>query len=254
MSNDRHPPNDPRPGNLLRFEAELTARERLEADLSALVDGELETERLLEVVDRLLDEPAAQRFYRRARALSGMVEAVDAAVRTEAPPEVWRRIAGAVAPNTGSEEATEPQPRNGGAWRTRERRTFGAHLPGWAAFAVAAALLVAVLATGWLLRRDTGSLREPAQAADAIASVDVGQGNMTDSRFVQIATELLSADRHYRREMVDIIQTVEADLPAEMGSSEDERPNEGVERSLDNPELDPTEASRRRENVDLRIF
>jgi hypothetical protein len=253
MDNTKDPRSPDADSNLLAFEPQLSPLQQLEADLSSLIDGELEADRLLEVIDHLLDEASAQRFYRRARALSGLVEATDSTVRSEPPVAVWRRISHAI---DGNEAAESPDadsgPGHGDPWRAGSRPSLGGHLPRWASFVVAATLLVAALVAGWQLRREVTSPAE--QGAGAIASITVGEGEMTDSRFVELATELLGAERRYRREIVDIIQSVEAELPTEMGSAEGSRRSEGVERSLDETDPDQSEGGGRRGNVNLRLF
>jgi hypothetical protein len=221
----------------------LTASERLEVELSTLLDGELDHESLLETIDRLLEEPDGQAFYRRARALGGLVDALEGTPRQEAPAQVWSRIATAVGARAAGTST----------WRQRtgatQRLSPGLRLAG---FAAAATLLVAALVAGWILEQDQ---RDGGRGGEEqIAAITVGGGSMTDSRFVELATELIEADGRYRREMVEIIQAVEAELPVEMGSAEGPRRGDGLERSLDDPELDPTEASERRESLNLRLF
>jgi hypothetical protein len=219
----------------------LAVTERLEADLSALVDGELERQRLLQVIDRLVEEPSARHFYRRARVLDGLVEATEPLPRAEAPTEVWQRIATA----TGQAPGTLP-------FRVHSLPRLSTRI--FAPLAAAAALVIAVSLGFWVnaQRPTRGALME-------VGAVDVGDitiggraGQMTDERFFALATEILEADRHYRRELVEVIQLVESALPSEMGSAEPTRL--GEETSLVADELDTVPDGRVDRDLAVRLW
>jgi hypothetical protein len=219
----------------------LTETERLEADLSTLVDGELEPQRMLAVIDRLVEDPGSRAFYRRARALDGLVEATEPLPRTEAPNEIWQRIANA----TGQSPGTLPF----------RARTLARLSPKVLAPLVAAAAVVIAISLGLWTNSHRGTPGEPVDIA-AIDSGDITiggrEGQMTDERFLALATEILEADQHYRREMIEIIQLVESALPSEMGSAEPTRL--GDETSLVADEIDTVPDGRVDRDLDVRLW
>jgi hypothetical protein len=220
----------------------LSEAERLEIDLSALVDGELEPQRLLSLIDRLVDEPAARRFYRRVRALDGLVEAVEPLPRAEAPNEVWQRIAAA----TGQTPGALP-------FRARRGPRLAPKI--LAPLVAAAAVVIAISLGVWTNReRAPGApaVEEGAAAVESDITIGAREGQMTDERFLALATEILEADQHYRREMVEIIQLVESALPSEMGSAEPSRL--GEETSLVSDEIDTVPDGRVDRDLDVRLW
>ncbi|HUP24335.1 MAG TPA: hypothetical protein VNB06_15495 [Thermoanaerobaculia bacterium] len=222
-------------------QAALAVTERLEAELSALVDGELESQRLLQVIDRLVEESSARRFYRRARALDGLVEATEPLPRTEAPNEVWQRIASA----TGQSPGTLP-------FRARSLPRLSTRI--LAPLVAAAALVIAVSLGVWAnaQRPTRGALMEVGAADVGDITIGGRAGQMTDERFFALATEILEADRHYRREMLEVIQLVESALPSEMGSAEPTRL--GEETSLVADEIDTVPDGRVDRDLAVRLW
>ncbi|HVS64014.1 MAG TPA: hypothetical protein VMT85_11000 [Thermoanaerobaculia bacterium] len=219
----------------------LGLSESSEADVSALLDGELPPDRLLDVIDELVDSEACRTFYRQARALDGLIAAAEPSPNEEPPRDVWTRIADAAG-----------LPGESG-WSAQRPRWIGP-LVG----TIAATVLVAIVAFGVRNAQRSAPLpSEPAVVDDSqLEAITIGgnRGAMTDERFLAIAEELLGADRHYRREMAEIILTIESSLPSEMGSLEPQRTGDGVESSLARPELDAIEGGPRSSDLDVRIW
>lgn len=212
-----------------------------EADLSALLDGELAPDRLLDTIDALVDSEACRAFYRQARALDGLIAATEPSPTEEPPRDIWTRIAEAAG-----------LPADGGGWSAPRPRWLGP-LVG----TLAATVLVAIVAFGVRDRR----IPSPTPSAPVVEESDLdaitiggNRGTMTDERFLALAEELLGAERHYRREMAEIILAVESSLPSEMGTGETQRTGDGVESSLARPELDAIEGGPRSSNLDVRIW
>lgn len=213
------------------------------ADISALLDDELEHDRLLEVIDLLVDDAGSRNFYRRSRVLGGLMAAHEPLPTVDASRETWHRIAtavGAPAPDL------EPSSR-------RRSLVIGPWL-------AAAALLVAV-AAGVLLSiggaPTTGPGPDPAAVEEEqLADITVGSrpDSMTEERFITLATELLEADRRYRREMVEIINAVDSESSGESRSDEPLRFGEGPESSLLERDLDTIEDGRVDRDLSVRRF
>jgi hypothetical protein len=163
--------------------------EACEMSISALLDGEVEREELLPLLDHLSGCTSCQAFYREARALDGALKPGVAPVPEPAPEAVWERI---------------------------ERRGFAAS--SWRTWAprLAAALLIA-LGTAWAAR----SLG-PNPAGQPIEVVLGQGGSMSDRRFVEITAEVLRADPRYRHEMLRVMSAVAAQAePRETPADQD---------------------------------
>jgi hypothetical protein len=228
-------PDDPNPA--------LDVDDRAAADISALLDGELPPDRLLEAIDALVDSPECRAFYRRARALDGLIAAAEPSPAEEPPRDVWSRIAQS-AGLPGAESL---------AWGGRRARWIGP-LVG----TLAATVLVAIVAFGVrnVQRERPESPRPPAIAETDLDAITIGGnlGEMTDERFLALAEELLGADRHYRREMAEIILTVESAMPSEIGTLEPQRTGEGRESSLARSDLDSAEGGPTSSSRGVRIW
>lgn len=182
------------------------ACETYKTSISALIDGELEAPDQLPAVDHLLDCASCRDFYRRARALGDMLTAAQAQDAEPAPDDVWERIAAV-----------------SGVARPSRRRGL-ARAPRWAA-QLAAALILG-LGLGWLLPRlPAPAPSEHAATGDVDVVLEEDQGSMTDERFVELATEVLRADRQYHRKMLEVMSVVTAVERKE--GSVDERPVSG---------------------------
>ncbi|HEX9734006.1 MAG TPA: zf-HC2 domain-containing protein [Thermoanaerobaculia bacterium] len=187
--------------------------ETYRTSISALIDGELETPERLPAVDHLLECAACRIFYRRARALGDMLVASQSQDAEPAPEDVWERIAAASGVT--------------GQRRTRWRELRRA--PRWAA-QLAAALIVG-LALGWLLPRlPAPALPEQAAAGEVDVVLEEDKGSMTDERFVELATEILRADRDYHRKMLEVMAVVTAVGRTEGSVDEKQIYGEGARR------------------------
>ncbi len=190
--------------------------ESFEVSLSVLIDGELETPEQLPAVDHLLQCASCQDFYRRARALGSMVVSAATPSTEPAPPEVWDRIATEtrLTQRKGRESSGEDQRPTGPPSRASR------YLPG--ALGLAAAL---VLAVGlWFLRpavpgTQVSGLSGGTGVVDVVLEQD--RGSMSDQRFLELTTEILGADRHYHRKMLEIMRVVD-DMRAPPEGSGDE--------------------------------
>lgn len=176
------------------------ATDRFEIDLSCLLDGELEPERVLPLLDALLDRPDLQAFYRAGRELDHLIaesvrpdEASAASVAKETREWQWplSRIGTIV----------------GRSWRWIP-------VPTWAIGAVAA-LVVAVLA--WKAAPDGSTILRIGPGA---VSEMGGRSSMTDHRFVEMTAELLQAEPRYQRKMLEVMNEVESLRSIPEGSNE----------------------------------
>lgn len=188
---------------------ELGNREQLELDLSALLDGELSHAEVLDSIDRLLDSTAGQDFYRQNRRLGQAVQQMRGEEEEPAEPseDLWRRISA----------ASEGQ-FAGRRWRPTE------WLPKLAAALLLAFGLWAVVGVG----QTPQPLLDRSGAVELVLGEDRGQ--MTESRFVELATELLKADQRYHREMLSVMQAVAEEAPSMGDSDSADEPSRSSER------------------------
>ncbi len=160
-------------------------RERFEADLSAIVDGELDGEPLRRAVDALAVSPELRRFWAESRELQTSLRA-------------------------GKEDRAGVTPREG-LWDVIEAkakppaRTFAlGHVP-TRAWAAAATILIAIsLALSGFLKVDIPAFHSPERTVQLAGD----PGSMTEDRFLELTTELLKADPRYQRKMLEVMQVV----------------------------------------------
>lgn len=171
-----------------------------EADLSALVDGELEAGGVLPAIDHLAACASCRGFYLRTRALDSAVRpAAASGALGPAPARLWREI------------------RRRSGLERRGPITGWRALPVWAWGAAAAVILVAVLF--WGRGRDLlpGSLSPPPFIH---LRLEEERGQMSVERFVELTAELLRADRRYQRKMYEVLGQVQSVSFVPEGSSE----------------------------------
>ena len=162
--------------------------ERYEAELSALVDGQLEADVLLPTLDHLCECRSCRDFYRSARGLGGLLAVLrDPKELPPLPVGGWQRIAQAASLET----------------RWRQVRTK---------FLAAAAAVV--FAVGLWTAQSALQTPSPTSESLPVAEIEIIPGDdsqqMTDLRFVELTTELLRSDRRYREKMQEVLHEVSA--------------------------------------------
>ncbi len=157
--------------------------ETYEILISTWIDEEIERDQQRELLDHLVRCPACREFYIESRALDGLVALAGEGARAqEPPPGLWDRI---------QTRAAEPT-------ATAENRS------GWVWRAAAALLLGAALAfVPWPAARPAD---RPARQMEIVLEAD--KGSMSDQRFLQLAAEILRADRRYHYAMQKVMEKV----------------------------------------------
>ncbi len=157
--------------------------ESYEILISTWMDEGLEHDGQRQLFDHVVRCPECRSFYADARALEGLVPLVgDVATDEEPSPELWERIQSeAIAAESESE-----------GWS------------GWAWRAAAALLLGAALAFApWPTTTPAAS---SSRQMNVVLEED--RGDMTESRFLELTTEILRADRRYHFAMQEVIDRV----------------------------------------------
>ncbi len=195
--------------------------EVFEASLSALIDGELEVPDQLPAVDHLLDCASCRAFYAQARALDDMLVESRSRDADPAPERLWEAI------------AAESGVAGGSAKAGRGRRW-----PRWAMQLAATLLLGAGLWWAWPALEapltevpvvdDIGRVEDDGGPVAVVLEED--RGSMSDERFVELATELLKADRRYHRQMLEVMSVVTEATRRTEGSVDERPPSENVQR------------------------
>ncbi|MDA8019233.1 MAG: anti-sigma factor [Thermoanaerobaculia bacterium] len=218
----------------------MNSCEHYEADLSAILDGEVEMVDLKRTLDHLVACPRCAEFYRRSRDLGQAVassretskypEESDASeLMIDPPPELWQRIAERAPWNE-----TESHPRSAITPASRSRRRA---LMEWAPRLAAAFVLVLGLWMMQLVVRESGSagfFRETSEAStdhlakDELTESRIGESlpEMSDERFVELATEVLEADPRYHYEMLAVMKTATRGIDRE-GTVDHRKEDEG---------------------------
>ncbi len=209
MSHDKksHPDND--------------SDERYLAQISSLIDGELGRDDLLDALDYLVGTPSAREFYRSARAVDGLFQGLGRKPVSEPPSrDLWKRISerarepGDTPVRASSESAPAGVSHFPGAPRTTAARVWLA-----AAAVVLLAALGLISTRVWESRPISITSSPPIERPSEVV-VGGAEGEMTDSRFLLLATELLEADRRYRQEMLALMAAVEEAPMAEATTQE----------------------------------
>ncbi|REJ79622.1 MAG: hypothetical protein DWQ36_01025 [Acidobacteria bacterium] len=197
----------------------MSAEERHLA-VSEFLDRHRGESDLISLADRLASDPEARRFYRRARALDGLAAALDELPREEPPVEVWQRIA--------AETSVDAGPVRG--WGRRPEASGNRLL----LLAAAGLLAIAALSVLLLWPQLTGEPDEPTVESQ-LAEVEVGAraGEMDPARFFDLATEILEADRSYRRELLALMTAIEQELGSGEGDVEEGRRSDFSDRRSD---------------------
>jgi len=173
----------------------------VEIAISELLDGHLEHEATLSLIDRLLQCEKSRKFYLDSRLLDKRL----AEVRAHEPEEpmsdkLWRRIRGK------SELPASSRP-----WFVR--------VPAWVPV-LAAAVFVLVMGLGIYRAFLTA---DPLSAEQVLqVSLESRKGVMTDQRFLRIAKEVLESDRKYQLKMLEVMREVSEYYPEMEGDRNDE--------------------------------
>lgn len=205
-----------------------------QADLSALLDGELEAALVPETVDRVLHCPSCSRFYAEARRLQGLLTIAGKIEGPEPPPELWSRIAD----RAGRADAPASNVVRPAAW-------LGSRARGLLA---AAAVLAACT---WLLV-SSPLFDQPDTLSTEVQALSESSEPMTDDRFVAIAAELLQADERYLEEMRSLMRQLDNERYAERSTSESRRTSEGSFPSSDG--YDPIESDGSGADVNVQLW
>lgn len=181
-----------------------------QVEISALLDGESDPGTALELLDHVGDCGSCGVFVREVRASQATMDTVYS-----------------IAERAPSPRAT--------ATSNRRVRT----MPRWG-WAIAATLVVAVGGVFAFEGDDTGRLAEKDDAAGIIVRLGEDGGNMSDDRFIEMATELLAADRLYRDQMYSVLGAIRDAAPQSERSTFDEtiRTNGALDGASTNAALD----------------
>ena len=203
--------------------------ESWEIEISTLLDGELEPERVLPLLDALARDGGLRRFYQRARSLDAALLAGDLAPEAApASPGLWDRI------RAGLEAGTNRPASWKGGWRGGAGLPRMVRVPAWT-LGAAAAVFVVLLA--WRATPDLPARLRigPGAAVESGGLIEVGLGSrpeaMNDRRFALLTAQLLEADPRYRRKMLQVMEEVQDAGFVPEGSNEIRRRTEGEDPS-----------------------
>jgi hypothetical protein len=160
--------------------------DHFESLVSTWLDRELERPGAEEMLDHLVRCAGCRRFYRQARALSGLVVASGfSPANIEVDPGLWRRI---------ERKSGLRSPRRISGWVVR----------------VAALLVVAAgLTTAVWRSRDAGTVSS--LPSEVQVELEGNREAMTEGRFLELTTELLESDRRFHLAMYEVIDQVVRD-------------------------------------------
>jgi hypothetical protein len=175
--------------------------------ISSFLDQYRNAADLIDLADRLASDSGARTFYRQARALDGTLDVLEQLPSREPPVAVWKKIA--------ETAELDPGPTR---WGTSGRASRPRLV------LVAAAVALAIFA-GWaLFVGPRTAQREQGEAAPeaSLAQIEIGAraGEMTANRFFALTTEILEADRSYRRELLKLMNSIEREMASEESATE----------------------------------
>jgi hypothetical protein len=168
--------------------------ETYEILISTFLDEAIDRDEQRELLDHLVRCPACRELYAEGRALEGLVAlASEGSVAQHPSPGLWDRI---------ESRASEPPAKSEGSLK-------------WAWRAAAIVLLgVALAFAPW---PDSRSDEISGRQMEIVLEQD--RGDMTDGRFLQLAAEILRADRRYHFAMREVMDKVVDDEWGRDGSS-----------------------------------
>lgn len=160
-------------------------RQLHEADLSAVIDGELDGEPLRLAIDALVEDSSLRDFWKQSRGLQAtLANPDDDRVGVSPSPDLWKKI----------EKET-----NESTLIVSLKR-----LPMRSLAAAATILLVVSLTLSGLLRIDLPFGQSNGQSVNLAGE----RGSMDEQRFIDLTTELLQADPRYHRKMLEVMELV----------------------------------------------
>ena len=165
-----------------------------EVNVSALLDGELHGDDVLQCVDHLLTCRECRRLYGDARGMEDLLAAAQA----------YSHVSGETAQLWDKAQKTAPPPSRVAILRVA---------PPWA-WRIAATLVAATAL--WLFGASRLS-RGPDQDTTIHVQVGARPELMNEDRFVDVTRELLESDRRYRRKMLEILTAVNQDAESGEG-------------------------------------
>lgn len=175
--------------------------DQFEILISSWMDDELSRLETTEMIDHLVRCKACREAYRQARALEGALLAdgrIPANAAAAVPKSGWERI---------EQRASQERTRQSSPWLLR---------------AAAVAFVGLALALTVVPRIDDGSRVATARSLGGEIEVELGSrsGEMTEERFLEIATEVLESDRRYQRAMLKVMDSVIDTVPATEGGDD----------------------------------
>ncbi len=197
--------------------------ELCEANLSAMIDGELEPESLLATLDHMVANKSCREFYRDARQLQDRYGAGHFPIpvkEASLPENGWHKI---------EQKSLDP-----GA---RILQLF-TRTQVWAT--AAAILLVLGLWGGGIMEFH----RPVLSSKPTEITLGEDEGRMSEQRFVELTSELLRSDRRYRRKMMEVLEEVDRVSYTSEGTPEGGSKDRSVSGQRGNNEL-PGNSQRR---------
>jgi predicted anti-sigma-YlaC factor YlaD len=181
----------------------MSGCENYELYISALLDGESSREDVLSVLDHLPGCASCRAFYVSAREIQHVIDARPTDVAVIESLEI------AAAPLPAA-----PAPR-----RQAQVLRLTA-VPRWT-WAAAAALLLAL--AFWLYDGPAGldAGGEPGRSTSTIdITLEAHKGQMSEAEFVALTVQLLQADRAYQRQMLQLLNDIEAQRVPREGAAD----------------------------------
>lgn len=214
----------------------INERELFEANLSAILDGELDGEEMRKAIDALICDRDLRQFWAESREMHRGMSAPSGNRAGITPREdLWENVLREASP------------------RARVIPLSGANIR---VFAAAATILLAVgLSLSGVLHVDIPFF-QPEQKTIQLAG---NSGSMSEDRFIELTTELLQADPRYHRKMLEVMQTVNQQAYGfAMNSNREEEPprnrSNGDQPSASQASNTPTPGTPASQNSELNLW
>ena len=182
---------------------QVTPKDEMLMELSALLDGELDREERTAILDRLSTDAECRKTYLDMRRMEEVVRSAE--LPGTLPGRIWRSIqkrVGLTPARSADRGWLRPIP-----------------VPVWA-MSAAAVLVLTLLLWGNLPTVTPPSALRPQPGVTIQVGLGEDRAGMDDERFVELTTELLRADRRYHRKMLEVMQVVDADRFIAEGSTD----------------------------------